>query len=681
MLGLASLENLGLLLNLLGLNPPEGTLQGLDGTLIGLRTRDLLQQLLAERCRLSPALMILEDLHWIDRASEELLGKIVESDRLPLMILHTRRPEYRPPWCNRPIVSSLPLEPLSRGETARIVQARLGADKLPEALAGLVAGKAEGNALFAEEIASFLLERGMVRRSASGLQFDAAAVASALPASVQSLLTSRVDRLSASDRALLQAAAVIGRRFDPDLLRVLAETDPEKPLATAQALDLVRPDDNSGDYVFKHALVRDALYDSLLSAPRAALHLKAAEEIERRSGNRLAEVTEVLAHHYARTTHADKAFRYLALAGRKSLDRYSVDEAEGFLRGALSLLASEPHCAADLAIANVVVDTLETLFLKADLPQLLRLVKLYLPRLEAMGETPQLCFALYFMSHTQFNGCDVRAAAHSARRALEIGKRIGNAKAVGRANTALLFCISGLAQTPLDVAQQLGAEALRDAQDANDSYNLNWAYWNIAWDYLSRGLMKQAQEWTWKLLASGREREDRRALGLAYWTLAWIDIVDARYDDALRNAEECLRTAATPWDHITGSIAKATAALFRGEIQTGLAQIEELRLWASEHSARYLDAAMQGATGVGLVLSGRIADGIRLLEQAIYARDAEGLRTVAAWNRITLAEIYLEILTARQKPPARVHLAKSRRNRKGAHLWRPSHSGFAGTSS
>ena len=172
LLGLASAQNLGLLLNLLGLKAPEGVLQVLDATLIGLRTRDLLQQLLQARCRLSPTVMLLEDLHWIDSASEELLGKMVESsDQLPLMILHTRRPEYQPPWFKRLNVSHLRLEPLSAAETSRIVQARIGADKLPEALAQLVAEKAEGNALFAEEIASFLVERGMVRRSANGVEY------------------------------------------------------------------------------------------------------------------------------------------------------------------------------------------------------------------------------------------------------------------------------------------------------------------------------------------------------------------------------------------------------------------------------------------------------------------------------------------------------------------------------
>ena len=113
MLGLCSPESLGLLLNMLGLKPPEGTLTGLDGVLIGLRTRDLLQILLEARCRISPVVLLIEDLHWIDSVSQEVLGKMVDGDtNLRLMILHTRRPEYAPTWVDLHILTELGLEPL-----------------------------------------------------------------------------------------------------------------------------------------------------------------------------------------------------------------------------------------------------------------------------------------------------------------------------------------------------------------------------------------------------------------------------------------------------------------------------------------------------------------------------------------------------------------------------------------
>ena len=173
-LGLHSHRNLGLLLHLLGLKAPEGALTGLDGVLIGLRTRELLQQLLEARCRLSPVVMVIEDLHWIDSASEELLGKIIDSEgKLRLLLLTTRRPEYATPWLDRAVVTKLLLEPLPIGDIRRLVRARPGAEALPEPLAWQVAEKAEGNPLFAEEIVSFLSERGVVRTSTGKLDFDA----------------------------------------------------------------------------------------------------------------------------------------------------------------------------------------------------------------------------------------------------------------------------------------------------------------------------------------------------------------------------------------------------------------------------------------------------------------------------------------------------------------------------
>jgi len=222
-LGLHSPRNLGLLLHLLGLKVPDEALAGLDGVLIGLRTRELLQQLLEARCGLSPVVMVIEDLHWIDSVSEELLSKISDSEaKLRLLVLTTRRTDYSPPWLDRSAVTKLRLEALPAGDIRRLVQNRLGVEVLPEAFARQVTEKAEGNPLFAEEIVSYLTKRGIIRTT---MEFDENALAAALPISVQSLLTARVDQLTSNDRALLQAASVIGRRFDPQLLAAVLSED------------------------------------------------------------------------------------------------------------------------------------------------------------------------------------------------------------------------------------------------------------------------------------------------------------------------------------------------------------------------------------------------------------------------------------------------------------------------
>ena len=166
--------------------------------------------------------------------------------------------------------TTIALAPLSTQATSDIVQSRLGEDMSTPALLELIVDRADGNALFAEEIAGYLKER-LSGQGAPGGDFDLAAVAAVMPASIQALLTARVDALDAPDREMLQAAAVIGRRFGPDLLAAVATRDAEQRLIPMQALDFVQRDQATGEFVFKHALVRDALYEPAgASARRSA---------------------------------------------------------------------------------------------------------------------------------------------------------------------------------------------------------------------------------------------------------------------------------------------------------------------------------------------------------------------------------------------------------------------------
>jgi class 3 adenylate cyclase len=323
-LGLGAEENLDLLVNLLGYEAGPGALAELDGVLIGLRTREVLRRIVQARARLAPLILAFEDIHWLDSASEALLGSLIAiGPTLPLLIVHTRRPVYKPPWMGDASVTPIALDPLPARETLRIAQARLGVERLPEALAKLIVERAEGNALFAEEIVSFLVERGVVSRSAAGVRFDPAAVTAALPHSVQSILASRIDQLSREARGLLQMAAVVGRRFDPRLVLALTgETSRAgSSFATMEALDLIHRDEPSGDYLFKHILVRDALYGGLLSGPREAMHRKVGEELERRGGNAPFERAEALAHHFAAGKERRKGVRISGDGGAQELER------------------------------------------------------------------------------------------------------------------------------------------------------------------------------------------------------------------------------------------------------------------------------------------------------------------------------------------------------------------------
>ena len=515
-LALHSVRNLGLLLHLLGLRVPDDALVGLDGLLIGLRTRELLQQLLEAQCRLSPVVMVIEDLHWIDSVSEKLLGKIIDSEaKLRLLLLTSRRSEYAPPWLDRATVTKLPLEPLPTGDIRHLVQARLGVEALPEALARQVTEKAEGNPLFAEEIVSFLIERGVLRSTAGKVEFNSNAVTAPLPASVQNLLTARVDRLAPKDRALLQAASVIGRRFDSQLLAVaVGETDVDARLAAMQALDLVHWESKSNAYAFKHTLVRDALYHSLLSEARRSLHLKVAEEIEHRSGNRLAEVAETLAHHYSQTDHVDKAFAYLSMAGSRSLSVYSLEEGEAHFSAAIALVEANPGCASDQQIANALVDCTMLQMQLGKVRNVVDIADKFAARLHKLGDSTQIVliahqkvFALCFMTKFQ-------AAQAEQANITRMAERLGDDRSIAYAYASQILVWSAIAPKTFEDQAPRVRSALEAASRTEDAYIQGTLRWAIAIDQISRGRMKVARDIAEEMSAIGRNLNDPRPVGM-----------------------------------------------------------------------------------------------------------------------------------------------------------------------
>ena len=171
---------------------------------------------------------------------------------------------------------------------------------------------------------------------------------------------------------------------------------PQASFAAMEAFDLIRRVEGSSDYVFKHALVRDALYNGLLSGPRAALHLRVAEELELRGGNRLMEIAETLAHHFSETRRVDRAFAYLAMAGDKSLDIYALQEAEENYRHALKIFDDHNACASSDAVAAVVLRLLEAFVLQSDYRDFGHVTEKYLPLIRKGGDSPDLVKALYY---------------------------------------------------------------------------------------------------------------------------------------------------------------------------------------------------------------------------------------------------------------------------------------------
>ena len=460
--------NLNLLLHLFGMRQVNCSLAGLDGVLLGLRTRELLQQLLENFCRSSPVVMVIEDLQWIDSASESLLGKMIEDEvRARILILLARRPDYAPAWLKSAKVSTLSLKPLTHSDIQRLARDQLGVDSLPEAFGRQLTDRADGNPLFAEEIVSFLEERGMLRVEAGAIEVDPAAMARVLPEGIQSLLAARVDLLAPRARVYLQAASVVGRRFDASLLAVVVDgvKDVDILLTEMQSLDLIRADDVSQTYVFKHSLIRDALYQSLLSDARQRLHLQIADEIERRSANRLIEVSELLAHHYAQTRNDSKAFRYLVMAGRRCLDVYSLDELDNHFSCAVELLDRNPSCASDEQVIECLVSYTRLLNINLKLRTTIDVVKRYLSRIVTRGDDPQVVLVRHNYMFALLWNTLYRDASSVQQEIWSMAQRLGDNQSSAYALAGEIQVSTLVAPKRLDEFETLKRNAIQAAHE------------------------------------------------------------------------------------------------------------------------------------------------------------------------------------------------------------------------
>jgi predicted ATPase len=294
-----------------------------------------------------PVLVRLEDGHWLDPTSRELFDQIIDRiQRLPVLLVATFRPELSPPWIGFPHATLLTLSRLPQAQVVALIN-RITDDKaLPTEVLGQILARTEGVPLFTEEITKAVLESDILRETEDRYVLAGPLPSLAIPATLHDSLMARLDRL-APVKEVAQIGACIGREFDHELLAAVVSM-PEAELAAALdrlvAAGLVfrRGLPPAATYVFKHALVRDAAYESLLKRRRQELHERIATSIEARFPQLVESQPELIAHHFGEAGLADKAIPYWLTAGRLAAARSANMEAIAHLHFGLDCVRTLP---------------------------------------------------------------------------------------------------------------------------------------------------------------------------------------------------------------------------------------------------------------------------------------------------------------------------------------------------
>jgi DNA-binding response OmpR family regulator/class 3 adenylate cyclase/predicted ATPase len=376
-----------------------------------------------------PMLVLVEDAHWLDPTSVEFLSLLVESiPKLPVMMLLTARPEFVPPWPIYAHVTCVTLARLGREDASLLIERVVGGKPLPAEVMSQILSQTDGIPLFIEELTKTLLESRILREGPDKYEMIGPYPSQAIPTTLQGSLLARLDRLGPA-KEVAQIGAVIGREFTHELLSAVypaSEDRLQAALTELIASELVfrRGTPANALYSFKHALVQDAAYGTLLREPRRRLHAQIAEALETQFAEIAESRPEVVARHCTEAGQTAKAAGLWGKAGLQSLTRSALTEATVQLNRALAQIAVLPGTPAlrrqqielQVALANALMHTKG--YASSDTKASFAQARLFIEQAEALGEPPEdplLLFAVIYGfwvgNYVAFNGDALRNLA------------------------------------------------------------------------------------------------------------------------------------------------------------------------------------------------------------------------------------------------------------------------------
>jgi class 3 adenylate cyclase/tetratricopeptide (TPR) repeat protein len=466
-----------------------------------------------------PAVLFLEDIHWADDKSLDLVNYLVRSRRdLRLLVVCLARPalfERRPPmWTERhEFHIHIELRPLSKEDSRQLVQDILHkAERVPEELRDTIVNTADGNPFYVEELIKMLIEDQVIIRGPERWKIDTARLTEMrIPPTLTGVLQARLDALPPEERTLLQRASVIGRIFwDSAVVHLHAEGDqaidhPREGLAALSRRDLIRAREQSAfagaeEYIFKHSILRDVTYESVLRRLRRIYHAQVAEWLIERSGDRISEYASLIAEHYERAGQTQKSVNYFNRASEQALSISAYHEAISLLERALKLLEED----------NLENQKTQEATLKWQLGQAYRGLSAYTKAKELFEESLNLF--------------------------VQINNREGIVKALYE-----LGWLVGYILRRYDDGESYFHESLTLAREIGDKRGISWALNGLGAMAHWQGDQEKAIHHYSESLVIAREIDDRARIAGALNNLGLVKNELGQYDEAQQCLEESLQ--------------------------------------------------------------------------------------------------------------------------------------------
>jgi class 3 adenylate cyclase/tetratricopeptide (TPR) repeat protein len=563
-LGLPAAEATPYLLRLLGVKDGVEALETLSPETIHARTFEILWQMLVHGSRRRPIVLVFDDLHWIDQASEAYLAAVAAGlPAVPVLLLVTHRPDYRVPWADHSYVSRIALRPLSPRDGMTIARAVVAERPVADAVLELVVRKADGNPLFLEE---------MTRALGTADSGD-----TAVPDTIHDIIAARVDRLAEAPKRLLQVASVLGREVSPRLLEAVWDEAAALPdlLSTLTRQEFFDEQTAEGGpvYAFRHALIQEVVYESLPTTRRQALHAAAGAALERLYAGRLEEVYDRLAYHWARTTNAGQALRYLRALAQRAARTFAHAEAVATLQTAFAHVGRLPAAEQDGWRAELAVLQALSLFLLGRLPETLDVLLRHQAAVERAADPGRLSWYHFLLANTLAFLGELDQAEANAHRALDIAAAAGDDATRGKACYVLAVTAYSGGRPARGV--EWAREALARLENAGDRRWQGYASWALAINLICLGDVPGARQACQRARALGAVAGDPRLERSAAWTLGFIDASAGEWSGAVQACEQGLAASPNPLNTALAQGFLGYACLEGGALERAVAVLDE----------------------------------------------------------------------------------------------------------
>jgi class 3 adenylate cyclase/tetratricopeptide (TPR) repeat protein len=577
--------------------------------------------LLLKEASIRPLIISIEDLHWMDKTSEDLLSYLmdrIEGSRILFILLY--RPEYLCPWTRQSNYREVHLGQLSSSVSSELLEALLPDEKPGSELQKTVILKTGGNPLFVEEFVHSLVDSGSIGKENEKYTLNLPDSTIKLPDTIQGIIAARVDRLPEKLKNTLQVAAVMGRDFSYNVLQDVTGLHEELKiqLETLQRLEFIIPKEISPDteYIFKHALIHEVVFDCLLQKRKEELHEIIGQSIERLYPERLEELVEVLAYHYRQSSFKNKAIEYLRRSARKARNRYTIEESHNYYQQAFEIITNKENRNREeqSELLDIILEWAEVYYYRGNFRTLIDILVRHEKLAEESGEKSRYAMFLGWFGICYYAVGRIRESYNCLRRGLTLAEETGNQKAIAY-NCAWLAwtCeVLGHIEEGFGYAEK-GIEVSRQLQ--GDDYPYIKALGGYGFLLSSFGKNRKALECANKMLEFGETHGNLRSLALGYCIGAFCHFNNGEVSTSLNDCLQGLKLNVDRFYFEVLRFAIGYVYVLTGKFQEAETTLNEVVVHSKQYGLDKLEWTALALLGVVSISRGQMAQGFRIINE------------------------------------------------------------------